>query len=404
MKPVKLFDDYLQMAADAANMSKEQYTATYLVPEKRTDINRFSPMAYAQYVLDGEMSVIDAAAESGIGIAGLVSLIQKIDKKFRFVIKEGDDHEVGMAQGQLEAIINAAMDLQEKIGAEEQDMPGWIQSHITTAYEYIKQANDNYHELKEGKKTILSPIIDTLTNSMEYTDETEFADMMSDYGYDFDIASEVFNAYWDLGAKDRLHYDDKDWTSFLKKHGVNESFDHLNELNLKSVGIKDFIKKVSDNKDVLQKLGFSKLKDLIGYIKYGSLEDWEEIRSEGAALGIVVEDNQTEVNEKMKVFMKNIIAKMIPAAFGASSSAHMREELKDAVAKAIEPILLKYDYVVESKESDALAKEIDKAMIKIDDSMSHEDFALAVGKILKDEYGSHNFGPFMKVLHKDLGI
>ena len=60
--------------------------------------------------------------------------------------------------------------------------------------------------------------------------------------------------------------------------------------------------------------------------------------------------------------------------------------------------------VVESKESDALAKEIDKAMIKIDDSMSYTDFALAVGKILKDEYGKHTFKGFMEVLHKDLGI
>ena len=61
-------------------------------------------------------------------------------------------------------------------------------------------------------------------------------------------------------------------------------------------------------------------------------------------------------------------------------------------------------FVNESKNSDALANEINKAMMKIDDSMSYSDFALAVGKILKDEYGSHNFGPFMKVLHKDLGI
>lgn len=62
------------------------------------------------------------------------------------------------------------------------------------------------------------------------------------------------------------------------------------------------------------------------------------------------------------------------------------------------------EFVNESKASDALAKEIDKAMIKIDDSMSYEDFALAVGKILKEEYGSHNFEPFMKVLHKNLGM
>lgn len=58
----------------------------------------------------------------------------------------------------------------------------------------------------------------------------------------------------------------------------------------------------------------------------------------------------------------------------------------------------------ESKKSEALASAIDKAMIKIDESMSYEDFALAVGQILRDEYGQHNFMPFMEVLHKDLGI
>ena len=60
--------------------------------------------------------------------------------------------------------------------------------------------------------------------------------------------------------------------------------------------------------------------------------------------------------------------------------------------------------VTESKESDALAKAMDKAMIKIDENMSYTDFALAVEKILREDYGKHNFGPFMKVLHKDLGI
>lgn len=62
------------------------------------------------------------------------------------------------------------------------------------------------------------------------------------------------------------------------------------------------------------------------------------------------------------------------------------------------------DSINESKDSDALAKGINKAITKIDDSMSYKDFALAVSKVLKDEYGQHNFGPFMEVLHKDLGI
>ena len=63
----------------------------------------------------------------------------------------------------------------------------------------------------------------------------------------------------------------------------------------------------------------------------------------------------------------------------------------------------KFD-IFESKKSEALAKAMDKAMIKIDDSMSYEDFALAVVQILRDEYGQHTYKGFMKVLHKDIGM
>jgi len=62
------------------------------------------------------------------------------------------------------------------------------------------------------------------------------------------------------------------------------------------------------------------------------------------------------------------------------------------------------DILKESKESDKLANGINKAIVKIDDNMSYTDFALAVAKILKDEYGEHNFEPFTKVLHKELGM
>ena len=62
------------------------------------------------------------------------------------------------------------------------------------------------------------------------------------------------------------------------------------------------------------------------------------------------------------------------------------------------------DMVNESKDSDKLSKEILKSIEKIDDSMSYKDFALAVAKILKDEYGQHNYDGFMEVLHKELGM
>lgn len=65
-------------------------------------------------------------------------------------VAEAEDHEVGMAMGQLSAIHEAAGELEEKIGNEEKDIPAWIQAHITSAYEYLKQANDNFHELEES--------------------------------------------------------------------------------------------------------------------------------------------------------------------------------------------------------------------------------------------------------------
>ena len=242
MKPVKLFDDYLQMAADANQMTREEYAATYL-SERNLDINRYSPMAYAQRVLDGQMEIIAAAKESGLGVAGLIKLIKKLDKNFKWSLNEAGDHEVGMSQSQLEAIIDAAIDLQEKIGSEEKDIPGWIQDHISQSYNYIKQANDGYHELEEN----------------------------------------------------------------------------------------------------------------------------------------------FEVNEKMKIFMKNIISKMVPAAFGASSSVQMREEMKDAIAKAIEPILLKYDYVVEANES-VKVKKLDTlidVLSNLEDAFTEEEFVEFGEKDLK---------------------
>lgn len=59
--------------------------------------------------------------------------------------------------------------------------------------------------------------------------------------------------------------------------------------------------------------------------------------------------NEEEVNEKIKLIMRNVLSKMIPAAFGASTNPRMRAELKDAVEAAIEPILKKYDYVIENE-------------------------------------------------------
>lgn len=54
--------------------------------------------------------------------------------------------------------------------------------------------------------------------------------------------------------------------------------------------------------------------------------------------------------------------------------------------------------------ADQTATVISKAIETVDKNLSYKDFALAVAKILKDEYGSQNFDPFMEVLHAELGI
>ena len=59
--------------------------------------------------------------------------------------------------------------------------------------------------------------------------------------------------------------------------------------------------------------------------------------------------------------------------------------------------------IIESK-ADLAAKAMDQAIAGVDESLSYKDFALAVAKILKNEYGAHNFNPFMEVLHAELGI
>lgn len=51
-----------------------------------------------------------------------------------------------------------------------------------------------------------------------------------------------------------------------------------------------------------------------------------------------------------------------------------------------------------------VAKAIDNAISSVDDSLSYKVLASAVAKILKDEYGSHNFGPFMEVLKGELSM
>jgi len=69
-----------------------------------------------------------------------------------------EDHEVSMAHNSLESIIKSAIQLKMKLGADERNIPGWIQDHITNAENYIDQAAQGFHELshddQEGEHDI----------------------------------------------------------------------------------------------------------------------------------------------------------------------------------------------------------------------------------------------------------
>ena len=182
-------------------------------------------------------------------------------------------------------------------------------------------------------------------------------------------------------------------------HYLSESErDTLGELNNMTLGqlerIEDYAEMISDRMEAGQQLDswmFSQITVALDNLNavHDAMDGEDGIE-------------ESQVNEKMKIIMRNILNKMIPAGFGPFTNPKMRDEMKVAIQSALEPILTKYDYVVESKESDALAKEIDKAMIKIDDSMSYKDFAIAVATILRDEYGQHNYKGFIEELKNNL--
>jgi hypothetical protein len=64
---------------------------------------------------------------------------------------ESQDHEVKMAISSLEAIAEAIVELRQKLGNVERNIPGWIQDHITNAENYIEQAAQGFHEIKDDE-------------------------------------------------------------------------------------------------------------------------------------------------------------------------------------------------------------------------------------------------------------
>ena len=106
-----------------------------------------------------------------------------------------EDHEVGMAQNLLDDIIKNAAELKLKVGAEEKNLAGWIQDHISQAQNFINQANTGFHEeeISEG-------------NGDDMSAEQEFQKLMKTYDWYFEMSDDD-RAYTRGKALNRQLYD-----------------------------------------------------------------------------------------------------------------------------------------------------------------------------------------------------
>jgi archaellum component FlaC len=113
---------------------------------------------------DPAMYAIAASKSEGLDPVGKedddINNDGKVDKTDKYLSKrrkaiaanleEGEDHEVAMAVSSLEAIAEAIVELRQKLGNTERNIPGWIQDHIAKAENYIEQAAQGFHELKNN--------------------------------------------------------------------------------------------------------------------------------------------------------------------------------------------------------------------------------------------------------------
>jgi len=113
---------------------------------------------------DPAMYAIAASKSEGLDPVGKedndINNDGKVDKTDKYLskrrkaiaanLKEGD-HEVAMAVSSLEEIAKAIVELRQQLGNTERNIPGWIQDHIAKAENYIEQAAQGFHEIKNDE-------------------------------------------------------------------------------------------------------------------------------------------------------------------------------------------------------------------------------------------------------------
>jgi hypothetical protein len=98
----------------------------------------------------------------------------------------------------------------------------------------------------------------------------------------------------------------------------------INEVSLSSTGVKNFLRALYRNTNIIKKLGFSNFKGVIDYIQSNGIRDWDDLRDDATKFGLKFES----VNEENPGLWANIRAKRARGEKPAhgNSDAH-----KDAV-------------------------------------------------------------------------
>jgi len=120
--------------------------------------------------------------------------------------------------------------------------------------------------------------------------------------------------------------------------------------------------------------------------------------------GSVNEDKKLTYNNFVQMVRDDMMAGASPDEY--PSDERVRKDAKYLYNRYLQGASVDdlFESSLGSTKSQSLANAINSAMLQIDDSMSYTDFANAVASILIDEYGTHNFTPFMEVLHARLGM
>ena len=163
------------------------------------------------YPLTSLYELVEKLVAQGVTKDEIITIVNyataKSDK-----ITEGGDHEVAMAVSSLKAIAEAIIELRQKLGNDERNIPGWIQDHIAKAENYIEQAAQGFHELKgemneayADSKSIVNKVVALIKKAPQEDQEalTSLAKIMYNYPWYWEM-SDARNTEAKARAKDAM--------------------------------------------------------------------------------------------------------------------------------------------------------------------------------------------------------